>query len=344
MMSSPMVQRGPNCIACVRRIVEMVSYPSRQQVRWKKFVAKAPAAVKVQLLQNVPGYGKKGSIVPITPGVMRNIWYPRRMAGYVTMAKLQELGDITAERDFVFGTNKQRKIAEREKRKGKPAAANGEGYEAPPTGPESPINKDITPLDQLFRDPEAYMNTLAKTSHPLFVPEEPTDDADTPFAEESLSKVTSESLIASSLEISSVEQALVEEPPMTAEQVTNLFQKLIPRAIDFFREVEPETEGVSKSISSRAFVSAAVREKAAKALARRHIVGSVTSRDIEAVIQKKIKEHGNGKLDAGAIQVTLDEVKDIFTGIKNLGTYKISIRLGDNPTVVTKKIRVLPRE
>lgn len=63
--------------------------------------------------------------MPITPGVMRNIWYPRKMATYVTMSKLQELGgrNIAVERDPVFGTNKERKVAERQRREAKSATA-----------------------------------------------------------------------------------------------------------------------------------------------------------------------------------------------------------------------------
>jgi len=66
-----------------------------------------------------------GSVVPITPGVMRNIWYPRKMATYVTMSTLQGLGgkDIAAERDPLFGTNKERKAATKERREAKAAAA-----------------------------------------------------------------------------------------------------------------------------------------------------------------------------------------------------------------------------
>jgi hypothetical protein len=40
---------------------------------------------------------------------MRNIWYPKKMAGYVTEAQQQILGDKnTAERDPTFGTRKER--------------------------------------------------------------------------------------------------------------------------------------------------------------------------------------------------------------------------------------------
>ncbi len=45
--------------------------------------------------------------------MMRNIWYPKKMAEYVTAAKQEELGvkkDAVLERDSTFGTRKQRKL------------------------------------------------------------------------------------------------------------------------------------------------------------------------------------------------------------------------------------------
>lgn len=46
-----------------------------------------------------------GSIIPIAPGRMRNIYYPQRKAEYVTKAQMQTTNqrDIMAERDFSFG-------------------------------------------------------------------------------------------------------------------------------------------------------------------------------------------------------------------------------------------------
>ena len=54
-----------------------------------------------------------GAIVPVTAGVMRNIWYPKRMAEYLTAVKLQELGvkkDFVLERDSSFRSNTERRL------------------------------------------------------------------------------------------------------------------------------------------------------------------------------------------------------------------------------------------
>lgn len=47
-----------------------------------------------------------GSIIPIAPGRMRNIYFPQRKAEYVTSAQIRSMGgqkDMVIERDFGFG-------------------------------------------------------------------------------------------------------------------------------------------------------------------------------------------------------------------------------------------------
>ena len=48
---------------------------------------------------------KLGSIIPVVPGRMRNIWYPQQKAEYMTESKLRELNkkDLVIERDYTFG-------------------------------------------------------------------------------------------------------------------------------------------------------------------------------------------------------------------------------------------------
>jgi hypothetical protein len=49
-----------------------------------------------------------GAIVPLPRGLMRNYWYPRGKAEYVTRSQLKELGlrDSTIERDVMFMATK----------------------------------------------------------------------------------------------------------------------------------------------------------------------------------------------------------------------------------------------
>lgn len=48
-----------------------------------------------------------GSITPVEPGRMRNTWYPRQKAQYMTASMLEGVKpkEVKAERDFTFGVN-----------------------------------------------------------------------------------------------------------------------------------------------------------------------------------------------------------------------------------------------
>ena len=64
-MTLHLISRGPQCVSSMRRVTrlgEFIAFPASQQVRGKKKLAKIPT-VHVQLLQNVPGYGRKGKIL-----------------------------------------------------------------------------------------------------------------------------------------------------------------------------------------------------------------------------------------------------------------------------------------
>ena len=101
---------------------------------------------------------------------MRNIWYPRKMATYVTMSQLQELGgkDIAAERDPLFGSNRERKAVERERREAKAAAAMPMEETVTQTIADSNLdNAPVAETNVHFDSP-----TLAEPSSPQFVTEE----------------------------------------------------------------------------------------------------------------------------------------------------------------------------
>ncbi|KAL2067317.1 hypothetical protein VTL71DRAFT_1741 [Oculimacula yallundae] len=117
-MASPLVSRAPQCMSCIRRMTssfgDVFHFPAGQQVRGKKKLASDKiSTVKVHLLQNIPGYGRRGAVIPVTSGVMRNIWYPKKMAEYLTLSKIQELGvkkDSITERDSTFQSRAVRKL------------------------------------------------------------------------------------------------------------------------------------------------------------------------------------------------------------------------------------------
>ncbi|KAF4629314.1 hypothetical protein G7Y89_g8832 [Cudoniella acicularis] len=95
-MASPLLSRSPQCMTCIRRTASSLGekhmFPAGQQIRGKKKLAKQPNRVNALLLKDIKRYGKKGSVLSINPGIMRNLWFPRRLAEYVTAARMQELG------------------------------------------------------------------------------------------------------------------------------------------------------------------------------------------------------------------------------------------------------------
>jgi len=55
-------------------------------------------------MRDVPTFGKKGAFVPVSVGLMRNEWFPRRTANYVTPASLKTLKaqNVDLERDYTY--------------------------------------------------------------------------------------------------------------------------------------------------------------------------------------------------------------------------------------------------
>ncbi|KAL8861995.1 MAG: hypothetical protein Q9178_001450 [Gyalolechia marmorata] len=109
MASLPNYAISSQCLGYLRRLAGIhAAKPNpgfHQQIRGKKKNAKGPHIVNVRLLEDIRGYGRKGSIIPIAPGRMRNIYYPQRKAEYVTAAQMRTTNqkDILTERDFSFG-------------------------------------------------------------------------------------------------------------------------------------------------------------------------------------------------------------------------------------------------
>ncbi|KAL9125733.1 MAG: hypothetical protein Q9217_005104 [Psora testacea] len=80
-------------------------------MRGKKKSAKKPNTINVKLLKDIKGYGRKGSIVPVAPGLFRNTWLPRRRAEYLSTLQIAKPGEVVAERDFTFGLEEKEEKA-----------------------------------------------------------------------------------------------------------------------------------------------------------------------------------------------------------------------------------------
>ncbi|CAG8950270.1 hypothetical protein HYFRA_00006762 [Hymenoscyphus fraxineus] len=93
-MASPLVSRVPQCFNCIRRTASSLRgnhlFPAGQQIRGKK-TARTKKKPRALLLQDIKGYGPRGSILSVPAGVMRN-WFASRQADYATDARLAELG------------------------------------------------------------------------------------------------------------------------------------------------------------------------------------------------------------------------------------------------------------
>ncbi|KAL8724342.1 MAG: hypothetical protein Q9166_008007 [cf. Caloplaca sp. 2 TL-2023] len=106
------------CLGYLRHLAGIHSVkPSQtfhQQIRGKKKNTKGSHVVNVRLLEDIRGYGRKGSIIPIVPGRMRNMYYPQRKAEYVTEAQMRTMNqkDMVIERDFTFGVPQPEAIAQ----------------------------------------------------------------------------------------------------------------------------------------------------------------------------------------------------------------------------------------
>jgi hypothetical protein len=86
--------------------------------------------VKVLCKTNHKANRLVGRIIPISPGRMRNDFYPKKKAEYMTMAQLRETGmqESTMERDSNFGSRQVRSGARRSEIIASPSAV-------PPTIP-----------------------------------------------------------------------------------------------------------------------------------------------------------------------------------------------------------------
>ncbi|KAL1838389.1 hypothetical protein VTJ49DRAFT_2701 [Mycothermus thermophilus] len=113
-MATPLASRSPTCLTCLRRAIQPFTSNnagagavSLVQVRTKtRYTRPKDQGVVVRLLEDIPKFGRKDSIFRTERGRMRNEWYPKKQAEYMTAARFRELGltrnDI-GERDPTFG-------------------------------------------------------------------------------------------------------------------------------------------------------------------------------------------------------------------------------------------------
>ncbi|KAI1800069.1 hypothetical protein F4811DRAFT_540869 [Daldinia bambusicola] len=120
-MAHARLTRPPTCLDCLRRLARpsspaaaaLSSPPSflALQTRGARSSTKAEEddlqGIPVRLLQDIQGFGRRHAIIRVKPGRMRNYWFPKAQAEYMTRQRFQELGLTEAAigvRDRSFGT------------------------------------------------------------------------------------------------------------------------------------------------------------------------------------------------------------------------------------------------
>ncbi|KAI0549117.1 hypothetical protein F4679DRAFT_596077 [Xylaria curta] len=110
-MATPRLARSPTCLSCLRRLARPASL---SPISWTQTRARTTKAeledlqgIPVRLLRDIPTFGRKHAIIRVKAGRMRNIWFPKGAAEYMTRQRFTELGLSEAAigvRDRTFGT------------------------------------------------------------------------------------------------------------------------------------------------------------------------------------------------------------------------------------------------
>ncbi|TRX98928.1 hypothetical protein FHL15_000270 [Xylaria flabelliformis] len=138
-MATPRLARSPACLSCLRRLAQPASL---SPISWTQTRARTTKAeledlqgIPVRLLRDIPTFGRKHAIIRVKAGRMRNIWFPKGAAEYMTRQRFTELGLSEAAigvRDRTFGTQL---ILEEEE----------QGTQTPSQGTQTPSQGTQTP-------------------------------------------------------------------------------------------------------------------------------------------------------------------------------------------------------
>lgn len=317
-MASPLVSRVPHCTSCVRGITSSFKFAvslSHEQTRGKKKLAKV-STVNVKLLQNIPGYGRrgetlynngqsacanmfKGSIIPATAGLVRNVWFPRRMAEYMPDTKLKELGidADTVARDPTFQSAKERRLARQAVKE----------LEKPKSAPVEEMEEHVDL--SLKIEPLTVCTFIEQHRH--------------------IQKLTA----------------------VKPDEATDVLDRLIPTVLAFYRTpsantTPPTPKPLSPSIPassvlSAAAVQAATRGNPSEKPEKISIYGSVSTSDIAANLKAIIAEDKAGtRVSLMRENISFVEEMDDRDRVRHLGSFQIDISLKGASRAVRRTIEV----
>ncbi|KAI0595029.1 hypothetical protein F4775DRAFT_605472 [Biscogniauxia sp. FL1348] len=111
-MASPssFVRSPPTCLNCLRQLARPLPATlslTQTRARTTKAELEDLQGIPVRLLRDIPSFGRKHAIIRVKPGRMRNIWFPKSAAEYMTSKRFAELGLTEAAigvRDRSFGS------------------------------------------------------------------------------------------------------------------------------------------------------------------------------------------------------------------------------------------------
>ncbi|KAI1417071.1 hypothetical protein F5Y13DRAFT_103901 [Hypoxylon sp. FL1857] len=199
--------RPPTCLSCLRRLAQptassFLALPlAQQQTRGAK-TTKAEEedlqGIPVRLLQDIQGFGRKHAIIRVKPGRMRNYWFPKAQAEYMTRQRFKELGLTEAAigvRDRTFGIKlvledegDKKLLAE----EGPPGThkSKKDSLTLPPEETLSLLQTLLPPTLTFARKPNPAVSTPPSESKPPPVPRSPSLAANAATSRDSSSAAT----------------------------------------------------------------------------------------------------------------------------------------------------------
>ncbi|KAF1841996.1 uncharacterized protein K460DRAFT_177226 [Cucurbitaria berberidis CBS 394.84] len=263
----------PQCTSCVRRFTRqnLDAWGSQQTRTISKKAKEAERNIVVKLLKDVPRFGRAGSYVPLNPSLMRNRWFPARVADYVPATQLKQMKaqEVDMARDFSYGVRLNLEEAEEDE-------------------------------EDLLRRPKHYIRPI-------------------------------------------------EIDLLSPERSMELLNTFVPPTIDFYRQrIEQDKEPKERYGASGAadILTAAAMGSKAKAHTDA-IYGSVSTADLVATIKGALAHNDE------AARVMLNEADVRFVSgheegdasrVKQLGTFKVEIRLPSAEEPIIRNIRIRAKE
>lgn len=170
-MATPRLARSPTCLSCLRRLAQHSSFPSSSSspLSWTQTRGKATKAeledlqgIPVRLLRDIREFGRKDAIIRVKAGRMRNTFFPRGSAEYMTKQRFVELGLTEAAigvRDRSFGQRLATDEKKKQEKKRPSAEAKKVRKEVLTLPPEEALALLTTLVPDILAFPRAPVHT-----------------------------------------------------------------------------------------------------------------------------------------------------------------------------------------